>query len=58
MKYEEYLSEKGYANNTLESYNFTVNHYTKIYGEITSGNLKSYKLWLIENCKVQFYVVS
>jgi len=51
MKYEEYLSEKGYAKNTIESYNFTVNHYTKTYGEITSGNLKSYKLWLIENCK-------
>jgi site-specific recombinase XerD len=51
MNYVDHLSNKGYAKNTIDSYSFTVDYFLSSYKELTHVNLKSYKLWLIENCK-------
>ena len=48
-KYKTYLKNTQYAKNTKKQYYTTVKQYFKEYNSISINNLKSYKLWLIDN---------
>lgn len=50
-KFERHLRDQNLSENTISSYLFAVKQYNDQYGEVTQKNLKSYKVWLIENYK-------
>lgn len=50
-KFERHLGDTHLSDNTKASYLFAVRQYNDQYGEITQKNLRSYKVWLIENYK-------
>ncbi|MBR2750495.1 MAG: tyrosine-type recombinase/integrase [Clostridiales bacterium] len=50
-KFERHLRDQNLSENTISSYLFAVKQYNDQYGEITQKNLRSYKVWLIENYK-------
>ena len=49
--FERHLRAENLSENTISSYLFAVNQYDNQYDDITLKNLKSYKVWLIENYK-------
>ena len=50
-KFERHLGGTNLSENTKASYLFAVRQYNDQYGEVTQKNLRSYKVWLIENYK-------
>ena len=50
-KFERHLRDQNLSENTISSYLFAVKQYNDQYGEVTQKNLRSYKVWLIENYK-------
>lgn len=50
-EFERHLGGTNLSDNTKASYMFAVRQYNNQYGEITQKNLRSYKVWLIENYK-------
>lgn len=50
-KFERHLRDQNLSENTITSYLFAVKQYNDQYGEVTQKNLRSYKVWLIENYK-------
>lgn len=52
-KFETFLKTTNYSENTKTSYLFAIQQYNEQYEEVTQENLKSYKVWLIENFKPQ-----
>lgn len=50
-KFERHLRDQNLSENTILSYLFAVKQYNDQYGEVTQKNLRSYKVWLIENYK-------
>lgn len=50
-KFERHMRAENLSNNTISSYLFAVRQYNNQYADITLKNLKSYKVWLIENYK-------
>ena len=47
-KFERHLRASNLSENTISSYLFALKQYSDQYGEITKGNLRDYKVWLIE----------
>ena len=52
-EFKKYLSETNFADNTISAYVFALKQYQQKFCEVTKQNLKSYKLFLIENYKPQ-----
>ena len=50
-EFERHLGGTNLSENTKASYLFAVRQYNDQYGEVTQKNLRSYKVWLIENYK-------
>ena len=50
-EFERHLGGTNLSENTKASYLFAVRQYNDQYGEVTQKNLRSYKIWLIENYK-------
>ena len=50
-EFERHLRETNLSENTIVSYLFAVRQYNEQYDGITQKNLKTYKVWLIENYK-------
>ena len=50
-EFERHLRNTNLSENTKASYLFAVRQYNEQYGEVTQKNLRSYKVWLIENYK-------
>lgn len=50
-KFERHLRTSNLSENTISSYLFALKQYSDQYGEITKGNLRDYKVWLIESYK-------
>ncbi len=50
-KFERHLRESNLSENTISSYVFAIKQYYEQYDEINKRNLKTYKVWLIENYK-------
>ena len=50
-KFERHLRDQNLSENTISSYLFAVKQYNDQYGEVSQKNLRSYKVWLIENYK-------
>ena len=50
-EFERHLRGTNLSENTKASYLFAVRQYNEQYGEVTQKNLRSYKVWLIENYK-------
>ena len=50
-EFEIHLRNTNLSENTKASYLFAVRQYNEQYGEVTQKNLRSYKVWLIENYK-------
>ena len=50
-EFESHLGGTNLSENTKASYLFAVRQYNDQYGEVTQKNLRSYKVWLIENYK-------
>ncbi len=50
-EFERHLRNSNLSENTKASYLFAVRQYNEQYGEVTQKNLRSYKVWLIENYK-------
>ena len=50
-EFERHLRNTNLSENTKVSYLFAVRQYNEQYGEVTQKNLRSYKVWLIENYK-------
>ena len=50
-EFERHLRGTNLSENTKASYLFAVRQYNDQYGEVTQRNLRSYKVWLIENYK-------
>ena len=50
-EFEGHLRNTNLSENTKASYLFAVRQYNEQYGEVTQKNLRSYKVWLIENYK-------
>jgi site-specific recombinase XerD len=50
-KFESYLRGTNLAENTISSYLFAMKQYHEQYGSVTKGNLRQYKVWLIERYK-------
>lgn len=51
ITFEEYLKKGNLAENSIESYLWTVNYFTTNYEKISSENLLAYKGYLMENFK-------
>ena len=50
-EFERHLRNTNLSENTKASYLFAVRQYNEQYGDVTQKNLRSYKVWLIENYK-------
>lgn len=50
-KFERHLRASNLSENTISSYQFALKQYSEQYGEISKGNLRDYKVWLIESYK-------
>lgn len=50
-QFERHLRGTNLSENTKKSYLFAVHQYNDQYGEVTQKNLRTYKVWLIENYK-------
>lgn len=50
-EFERHLRGTSLSENTKASYLFAVRQYNDQYGDVTQKNLRSYKVWLIENYK-------
>ncbi|MBQ9036005.1 MAG: tyrosine-type recombinase/integrase [Erysipelotrichaceae bacterium] len=50
-KFERHLRDQNLSENTISSYLFAVRQYNDQYGDVSQKNLRSYKVWLIENYK-------
>lgn len=51
IEFEKYLQNTNLSENTIKSYLFATKQFREQYGSTTKKNLKSYKVWLIENFK-------
>lgn len=51
IEFEKYLQNTNLSENTIKSYLFATKQFREQYGSVTKKNLKSYKVWLIENFK-------
>ena len=51
ITFEEYLKKGNLAENSIESYLWTVNYFTSNYEKVSSENLLAYKGYLMENFK-------
>lgn len=51
IEFEKYLQSTNLSENTIKSYLFATKQFKEQYGSVTKKNLKSYKVWLIENFK-------
>lgn len=49
--FETYLQKSNLANNTIQSYTWTINEYFKKFGKIDKISLIKYKQYLLENNK-------
>lgn len=52
-RFVKYLRDKELAENSIESYQYTVDEFLLRYGELTSDNLRAWKAWLIRDHAVQ-----
>lgn len=50
-KFERHLRETNLSENTISSYMFAIKQFSEQYDEVTSKNLREYKVWLIESYK-------
>lgn len=48
-EFEKHLKKTNLSKNTIESYVFALKQYFRRYSDITINNLKSHKIWLIDN---------
>lgn len=51
IEFEKYLQNTNFSENTIKSYLFSTKQFREQYCSVTKKNLKSYKVWLIENFK-------
>lgn len=51
IEFERYLQNTNLSKNTIKSYLFATKQFREQYRSVTKKNLKSYKVWLIENFK-------
>lgn len=51
ITFEEYLKKENLAENSIESYLWTVNYFTENYEQVSSENLLAYKGFLMEQFK-------
>lgn len=51
IEFEKYLQNTNLSKNTIKSYLFATKQFREQYRSVTKKNLKSYKVWLIENFK-------
>lgn len=50
-EFERHLRGTNLSENTISSYLFALRQFQEQYGEVTQKNLRTYKVWLIENYK-------
>lgn len=50
-KFERHLIGLNLSENTIASYQYAIKQFSEQYGDVTQKNLRSHKVWLIENYK-------
>lgn len=51
QEFKNYLEKTNFSKNTVDSYYFAVTQFYQQYDSMNKQNLKSYKIWLVENYK-------
>ena len=52
-RFGAYLLEQNLSPNTIQSYDYSVKQFYKLFHRLTSSNLRAYKLYLLEHHKPQ-----
>ena len=56
-KFERHLIGLNLSENTIASYQYAIKQFSEQYGDVTQKNLRSHKVWLIENYKPKTEVI-